>query len=268
MLMLCLVLAAGEALAQTGNYRVEVLVFHHVYSDAKPLEVDTVRPFHDLFELDRPGAPETPVRLETSGGTFDNIRRRLQRLDAYQPLALMIFEQNRIDYHPPVRLHNDEVIAEELHFPGDVIYIDLREEDMLLPYVSALYRLDGFVQLRRSRFLHIDLDLEYRIDDPAWAEAFPPLEQTDSGADGGDFFSEPVSAEEPPDTGPTRRDQNRSVDMFSNADVLYEEPPEPFRIHRLNQSRQIRTDTIQYFDSAFLGVLVRVTATQATTGDE
>jgi len=220
-----LALASGNSRAAEGLYRVEVLVFRNTQSNAEPREVDHLRGFFDLLDLDQPALPPAPVKVEQAGSTFRNLWNRLERLNDYEPLAMLVYEQTRADYHPPVRLHNDEVIAEELHFPGPEVYVDLTAEDMFAPYVMPLYRLDGSVQLRHTRFLHIDLDLEYRVEDPAWATA--PATPLPSG------------------------------------EVLEGEPPEPFRIYRLKQSRQVRTDALNYFDSPFLGALVRVTEVEA-----
>jgi hypothetical protein len=43
---------------------------------------------------------------------------------------------------------------------------DLAAEDPLAAYRSTFYQLEGSVQLRRSRFLHLFLDLEYRLAAP------------------------------------------------------------------------------------------------------
>jgi hypothetical protein len=43
---------------------------------------------------------------------------------------------------------------------------DLAAEDPLAAYRSSFYRIDGSLQLRRSRFLHLFLDLEIREKKP------------------------------------------------------------------------------------------------------
>jgi len=229
-----------------STYRVEVLVFRHVSSEAEPAVVEKLRGFHELPDLAQPELPEAPVAVEAVGQTFQALWRRLQRLNAYEPLAMLSFEQTQVDYHPPVRLHNDEVIAEELHFPGPVVYVDLDREDLFSEYVRPLYRLDGSVQLRRSRFLHLHFDLEYRVEDPEWEEWRPIPDTADM----------PGVAGHRPAPAP-----NPDPVFAGDGDVAPgAAPPEPFRIHSLRQSRQVHTDTLQYFDSAFLGVIARVTA--------
>lgn len=216
--------------AEGGDYRVEVLVFRHLGTNAEPLKVDSVRSFHDAFRLEEITPPEVPVPVSATSTMFEDLWRRLQRQAQYKPLVSRAWQQTRIDYHPPVRVHDAEVIAEELYFPGEFIYVELSDPRMFDPFVAPLYRLDGTVQLRRSRFLHVDIDLEFRVDDPAWDLAFPPL------------------------------DRPGQASVLSALPGASEQAPEPFRIHRLKQSRQVRTDALNYFDSEFLGVLVRVTA--------
>jgi hypothetical protein len=239
-------LALGTPVLGAGTYRVEVLVFRHMPSEAEPAAVDKLRGFHDLLDLSEPALPEAPVALDSAGQTFQALWRRLQRLGAYQPLAMLSFEQTQIDYHPPVRLHDDEVVAEELHFPGPVVYVDLDREDLFSDFVLPLYRLDGSVQLRRSRFLHLHFDLEYRIEDPAW-EAWEPLSDDTAMSAG----NEPLRRE-------TQDTESVSEDRSGERGEMH--APEPFRVHTLNQSRQVRTDTLHYFDTAFLGAIARVTA--------
>lgn len=244
----CLFALSSQVMAQDGAYRVEVLVFRHTDAIEEPVAVDRVRGFHDLLRLDEDLPGETPVASEFADGAFDSLWRRLSRLNGYEPLARHAWLQSEADYHPPVRVHGSEVIAEELRFPGAVIYVDLTRDDMMQDFVMPLYRLDGSVQLRRSRFLHIDLDLEYRIDDPAWSAAFPPI----------DFDDESFVETEP------------ALDLFGQAPRAGdrdETVPEPFRIHRLKQGRQVRTGRVHYFDSPVLGALVRVTRTTLATGD-
>lgn len=240
--VLAMVLALSIATvthADSGAYRVEVLVFRHTENREEPESVDKVRSFHELFDLDDAMVGDTPRVAEFADGSFASLWRRLDRLSGYEPLTRVAYIQSRIDYHPPVRLHNAEVIAEELHFPGAVIYIDLSRDGMMAPFLAPLYRLDGFVQLRRSRFLHIDLDLEYRVDDPAWLAAFPPVDFEDER-----FVEASVQR-----------------DLFGRSQAEAASPPEPFRVYRLRQSRQVRTDNVHYFDSPTLGALVRVTRT-------
>lgn len=264
--------ALGAALpvqAAEARYRVEVLVFRNLGVDAAPDEQDRVRRFHPAWELEDQVIPEAPVPLDKRDGTFANIWARLERLPEYEPLVRMTWEQTLYDYHPPVRLHDAVVLAEELHFPGDVAYLDLERtgggEGWFDAYVEPLYRLDGTVQLRRSRFLHLDLDLEYRLDGPAWDLAF--ADPTPGRLEPGFSWVGEAPREAPPGTSrdtPLDAPTGETIDNpIGDPDPIGEEavpaPTTPFRLHRLRQSRQVRTDTLQYFDSAFLGAIVRVT---------
>lgn len=243
-----LLLMPGSALAREAGlrYRVEVLVFRHTGTEPTPATVEHLRPFLQAAELQPPGPdqpphPHTatlvdmPYRLPEDGDFLKQTWSRLDRLAGYEPLLRMTWEQNQVDYHPPVRVHDAEVIVEELHFPTSLVWLDLDSDDPFAPYLAPLYRLDGTVQLRRSRFLHLDLDLEYRIDDPAWLQAAPL----------------------PPAPGLV---QPEAAPPDAQAPTPEAGPPEPFRVHRLRSSRQIRSNEVHYFDTAYLGVLARVTS--------
>lgn len=248
----------STALAAEERYRVELIVFRNAGVPATPVDVVELRRFHDAFELDEAAAPEVPVALEKRDGAFANIWARLDRLAEYEPLVRLTFEQTLFDFHPPVRVHGDEVLAEEIHIPGNIAYLDLAGNNTggaFDDYVTQLYRLDGTLQLRRSRFLHVDVDLEYRLDGPAWDREFPPepplrlepgfewLGEAPGDGQGREPAAEPAMP----------------IDATEPMEAPLTEPEEPFQVHRLEQSRQVRTNTLQYFDSAFLGAIVRVT---------
>lgn len=266
----------ATATAADDRYRVELIVFRNLEVPATPVEMDTVRRFRSALELDDTQAPETPVRLDKRDGAFANLWTRLERLAEYEPLLRLTFEQSLYDYHPPVRVHDDVVLGQALHFPNGLAYLNLPETGngagWFDDYVESLYRLDGTLQLRRSRFLHVDLDLEYRIDGPAWTEAFParlPL-RLPEGFEwlGGQPRTGPApdpAADAQLADAPPEADARPAAEAFDDtspeplSEALAEPLVEPFRLYRLQQSRQVRTGTMQYFDSAFLGAIVRVT---------
>ena len=286
------VLAAGD------RYRLEMIVFRNVGVAATPVDIAQPRRFGEAFELDEPGMPEDPVRLDKEDGAFANIWNRLDRLAEYEPLLRLTWEQSTFEFHPPVRVHDAEVLAEAvLQDPWDAIEAmnnpvpdpqdrDVQDFDFRSgttgsldpagpadaladedepPPVANYFRLDGTVQLRRSRFIHVDMDLEYRLDGPAWQREFglPP---------GFEWIGETpqTNSAPPPETTPvpvgpapinalqpmTEAGPVPTSDLGQPAQAP---TPEPFQVHRLQQSRQIRTDTLQYFDSAFLSAIVRVT---------
>ncbi|MEM1413078.1 MAG: CsiV family protein [Pseudomonadota bacterium] len=271
------------------RYRVELIVFQNLGVPAESVEVDSPRRFRDALSLDEPVAPAAPIALVKEDGAFANIWARLDRLAEYDPLLRVTFEQSLFDYHPPVRVHGEEPLAETLHFPGNLAYVDPTDagpdQGWFDSYVERLYRLDGTIQLRRSRFLHIDLDLEYRLDGPAWELNFPAVE-TERLAEGFQWITEPPgrsaafeAREEAPATSGQADRQAQAIDARTvlspgagseesldntTGTVIgglegEEAPVVPFQLHRLDQSRQVRTNTMQYFDSAYLGAIVRVT---------
>ena len=91
--------------------------------------------------------------------------------------------------------------------------------------------LDGKASLVRSRFLHLDLDLQIR----------EPVFETD-----------PFNDESEPALLPA-----------ANPDGLVTgtAPPRPtgFEFHHLNQRRQVRSGRMEYFDSPVIGVLAWIT---------
>jgi hypothetical protein len=232
-LLALLLLLPAAIHAESGAYRVELLVFSHADSAAVPLEVDGLRSFATAYPLDGELLPRhaaDPAPLDVTSDMLQDIRRRLERSAGYEPLLFIAWEQSRIDFQPPVRVHDGEVIFESLRFPGGIAFIDLREPDLLAPYLDRHYRLDGMVQLRRSRFLHLDLDLEYR-EEVFTRGAVLPATAEEARLSGLAWQGEAVPA--------------------SDSSL----------VHVLQQSRQIRTGQLQYFDTPFLGVLARVTAT-------
>ena len=237
----------STALAESGNYRIEVLVFNHLESDAQPRELEEIRSFSSFPEHGEFLQPAAPMKLEVMSSTMQDAWRRLRLSATYRPLLFASWEQSRIDYHPPVRLHDEELIAKQVHFPYEVAFVDLQSVDMFEDYMAPYYRLDGTVQLQRTRFLHLNLDLEFRQD-------LLPRPLSEAGANGFSLAAplEPESVDD--DQAPVQG----SRENIENALGL---SPGPALVHGLKQTRQIRTGQMQYFDTPYLGVLVRVTAT-------
>ncbi len=288
------------AQAAGDRYRLEMIVFRNVGVAATPVDIALPRRFGEAFELDAPGMPEDPVRLDKEDGTFANIWNRLDRLAEYEPLLRLTYEQSTFEFHPPVRVHNEEMLAEVvLPDPWAAIEAmndpipDPQDDDVQTlatrsatpqplnpgvedagpgeasepPPLASYFRLDGTVQLRRSRFIHVDVDLEYRLDGPAWQREFglppgfewigeAPRETAAQPAEPTPSSPAPINALQPMTAAgpvPTNEVSTNEPGLAESAPA-----PEPFQVHRLQQSRQIRTDTLQYFDSAFLGAIVRV----------
>jgi hypothetical protein len=115
-----------------------------------------------------------------------------------------------------------------------------------LPDPTLFYRLDGAVMLKRSRFLHLELDLQLREavhDDAAL-----------SAAAGNLLAQDPATESEPGPPQPWALPSDEEAELFV-------EPvrPSAFLIHALKQSRQVKTERMEYFDSPVLGVLALIT---------
>lgn len=198
---------------------------------------------------DDPERAVTPVTSRSD--VMTDVWRRLRLGAHYRPEAFLAWDQGASEPFPLMRIHNQEVLDLEDPEPerrplasrlswtcagsdGEIVYsadyvleYDPLDGNLLpraLPRHLSHYRLDGTVQLRRARFLHIDLDVVYRqpLVEPA-AQAVIPFPIAGSVTSAG----EPI--------GPPR-----------------------YEVQWLKQSRQVRTGRMEYFDSPWLGVLVWV----------
>jgi len=257
MLALALIILSPASLAESGNYRIEVLIFNHLDSTEPALQEDEIRSFSEFPELGEPLVANAPVKLDVMSSVMQGVMRRLRSSATYHPLLFASWEQTRIDYHPPVRLHDEELIAEQLDFPYEVAFVDLQAMDMFEDYLAPYYRLDGTVQLRRSRFLHVNLDLEYRLELLPRPETEIPDHEQPLAEDSGAELSSDQDGIAISNVAPlaANGDEPELIQDFIDPS------PGPALVHALKQSRLVRTGQMQYFDTPFLGVLVRVTAT-------
>jgi len=250
-LPLLLLAASSAALADSGAYRVEIIVFRNLSATAQMAAAPELRSFSRFPDL-QPGNPpqdlaaepaDTPTGelqaepaeimqdnlpddlrvLTERSPAMDNAWRRLRSSQAYKPLVYAGWEQNRVDYYPPIRIHDGQVIDTLLRPPTHIVVADLAAPDPLAAYRSVFYQLDGSLQLKRSRFLHLFLDLELR----------EPMNQAGSGTAGA----------QPVDMAPALGDGD-----------------DGYGIYTLRQNRQINTGEMQYFDTPYYGALVYVTA--------
>ena len=224
LLPIVMLLASSLVLAESGAYRVEIIVFENLAVAADPAVVDQFRDFTKFPSMQDTDLPEDLIALDQKSNYMDGVWRRLGVSKQYRPLVFAAWQQNRTDYYPPMRVHNDTILDQQLRSPTNIMIANLEAEDPLAAYLSTFFQLDGTVQLRRSRFLHLFLDLELRHD-PALSAARPS------------FFSEELA-------NPTDHGGQRTV-------------------YSLQQNRQIRTGRLQYFDTPYFGVLVFVTAMRA-----
>lgn len=269
---LCALMAIMSVSAEQvePHYRVEVLVFVHAdgRSDARNTEqledftglldperraretshqagekeeADEIRAAMELLDTlaeieqreimpELPAWPEPFLALETLSERMRNARDRIERSPDYDLLAWRAWHQPLSPDRAPtrVRIHDGRVL--------DADWIELAptgvpamkalaesERDTLMP--EWHYRLDGGIRLRQRQFMHLDVDLHWRV--PA---RFRP-----------DFVAMP---------GPLRPETPR------------------FEVHRLTQSRTVRPDRIEYFDSAWLGVLVLIEELEPLDGSD
>lgn len=268
-------LHAGAATAEEQSYyRVEALVLRHLDSMAEARAVAELTDFSIALDLedrdqtraqaalysDDPFFPElTDAALLPPVGPFPDaepwaeitfltdrsermsaVWRNLRLSESFRPEAFLAWEQPSEEPFPLLHLRNARVIrtddpwSESRTLPWNLAPSE--EEDGLPPardYVFSLdieaailsleplpeptifYEIEGTIRLRRSRFLHIDLDLEFREPTPAALNQLP---------------------------GPPLLPQYQG-----------------YLVHRLKQSRQVRTERMEYFDSPWMGVLVWVT---------
>jgi len=248
-----LLFLCSATLAESGAYRTEVIVFRNLNVEIEPTTVQELRSFSQFPDIDEPEKTEASTAtmpaeladditadlrddlpddlqiLPKRSDYMNDIWRRLRSSQNYRPLVYAAWEQNRTDYYPPMRVHDENIIDTRLRPPTNIMVADLTAEDPLAAYRSNFYQIDGSVQLRRSRFLHLYLDLEYR----------PRELPTDPVLPIGDQF------QLKPDAG-TNLDNTMSHKVFA-----------------LRQNRQIRTGEVQYFDTPYFGALVFVSAITA-----
>ena len=222
LVILFVLLISSAAQAESGAYRVEIIVFQNLAVTADGVQVDEFRSFSRFPALLEKDLPDGLMATDQKGARMDGIWRRLRSSKEYRPLLFSAWEQNRTDYYPPIRIHDDRLVDEQLRPPTSIMVADLAAKDPLGAYMSSFYRLDGTVQLRRSRFLHLYLDLEYRQE----------IEQPDP---------------------------ELQASLFSIKDPTLSESVD-YKIYSLQQNRQVRSSEFQYFDTPHFGVLVLITA--------
>ena len=252
LLPLLLIFASSAGLAESGAYRVEIIVFRNLLVEAESTEIADLRSFSqfpdteeirltgsvpaksatgssgipaELSEVLRPDLPDDLVVVTQKSNQMDSVWRRLRSSKGYRPLVYAAWEQNRVDYYPPMRIHDQQVIDTQLRPPTRIVYADQTAEDSLAAYRSTFYQLDGSLQLRRSRFLHLFLDLEYR-------------ERKPQNANGAGF--------------PVDNDMPVGIETGTDKPVTY-------GVFALKQNHQISTGRMQYFDTPYFGALVYVT---------
>jgi hypothetical protein len=212
-----------------------------------------------LPDEDQPEEPWADViAVEDMSDVMRETWRRLRLSAPFRPEQYLSWEQSANEPFPSLRIHDLAVLLIEnsctdLHetlateasedadtpfvftdqgniLPGDAIENAAKEVE--LPDSTLFYRIDGTVMLRRSRFLHLDIDIELRQ---------------------ATFDEQPLPLT--PILGSDRE---------SGEPGELELPPAPsFLIHQLEQSRQVKSRRMEYFDSPVLGVLAWITPFEA-----
>jgi len=147
------------------------------------------------FEVTPPLKPEASQFMHLDGISYipdmseqmSSVWRNLRLSSDYRPEVYLSWQQRAEGFFPPLRVHNQEIIRIEDDYsdlradlssaptqdaqdaPGFFHY-DFAAgtlETGPLPEPRQYYSLDGEVRMRRSRFLHVDLDLEFRQPAPA-----------------------------------------------------------------------------------------------------
>jgi hypothetical protein len=272
--IICL-LNAAPALAQDSRYRVELLVLTHLNYDQEPQELKYLEDYSQATDFLTPPEPEEQeeeegisaeaeapapeeiidvveepdpnalIHIEEMSDVMREAWRRLRLSGPFRPEQYLSWEQGSEAPFPALRVHDLEAIMvvdpyaeqrlelleqEQAPVFADAAGLDALDEaeEPELPEPTAYYRLDGAVTLKRTRFLHLELDLQLR--EALWDEESPvPVE---------------VMAPE------------------------YEKPPpSAFLVHALQQSRQVKTARMEYFDGPVLGVLAFITSIQVDSVD-
>ncbi len=275
LLILILILNSSAALARDGTrYRVEVLILNLLEPQVTAKPIPELRGFSEAidlrakpqqrtvnavnreiqFSIGNPALlPPPPLRrgaeregpwsdislLERRSERMDEVWRNLRLSAEYRPQAFLAWEQPAEPPFPALRIHNETVLrvddpwahartrrpADESDNTGpiDIAFQYSLADGTLqlapLPDPESHFSLDGTVRLSRTRFLHIELDLESRQAAPNLVMGIP---------------------------GPPLRKEHQG-----------------YLVHALQQSRQVRTGRMEYFDSPALGALVWITEIEA-----
>ena len=218
--------------------------------------------------------PEEPwadvIAVEDMSDVMRETWRRLRLSAPFRPEQYLSWEQSADEPFPSLRIHDPDVLqidsictvlsetaavaakenetnegednedenrpvivaAQGNILPGNSVDEGVEEaaEEPGLPDSTLFYRIDGTVMLRRSRFLHLDLDIELR---------------------------QAVFNEQPPTPASIPGSENESNEPELPA------PAASFLIHHLKQSRQVKSERMEYFDSPVLGVLAWITPFEA-----
>jgi len=283
-LFIIYLLNVTPALAQDTRYRVELLVLTHLEHDQQPREHKQLEDYSqatdfltppeleeeaaiedevgedevgedeaeekeadlvETLEAEEPD-PNAVVHVEEMSDVMSEAWRRLRLSAPFRPEQYLSWEQGSEAPFPTLRLHDleeamivDPYAEQRLELleqeqstviadPAGFDTVDETEEAGL-PDPTVFYRLDGAVTLKRTRFLHLELDLQLR--EAVWDE--------------------------------------ETLAIVADLASEHEKPrPSAFLVHALQQSRQVKTERMEYFDGPVLGVLAFITSIQVEARQE
>jgi hypothetical protein len=232
----------GPVLAQDTRYRIELLVLTHLEHDQDPRELNHLEDYSPATDF---LTPPPPVEEEENQEEAEQAAE-IEAEELTSPEQYLSWEQGSEAPFPALRVHDLEVVMVDDPYaelrrelleqsPEDdgsegqpTVFADAAGLDALseaeepeLPDPTFYYRLDGTAMLKRTRFLHLDLDLQLR--QAVWDE--------------------------------------ESIAMADIGTPEHEQPqPSAFLVHDMQQSRQVKTGRMEYFDGPVLGVLAFITS--------
>jgi hypothetical protein len=116
--------------------------------------------------------PNAVVWLETPSETMDQAWRRLRSSTAFRPEVYFSWEQSNQQPFPLLRIHDATLLFEEDPFAElrataetspQAVPATGEGATVALPEPLRFYRIDGTASLRKTRYLHLDLDLQLRV---------------------------------------------------------------------------------------------------------
>ncbi|MEE8494965.1 MAG: CsiV family protein [Xanthomonadales bacterium] len=250
-IIVILILCTSLVRAGEKRYRIEILVLSHLQHAEIPTEAEWLRNFSsslDFLKLedkddedsDHQGRQDGDLGLATASEVLpgedrpEDPRAAVIAVDGMSDEMRQAWRRLSLStlFQPEQYLSWEQSANEP--FPSLRIH-DLEVVRMGDPYAddpTLFYRLDGTVMLRRLRFLHLDLDLELRQA----------------------VFDERLLTT-------LSRGQVREPDPLQADSDEPEHPlPSSFLIHKLKQSRQVKSQRMEYFDSPVLGVLAWISS--------
>ena len=177
------------------------------------------------IEVEEPPQPAA-ILVEERSDLMQQVWRRLRSSAGFRPEFYMSWEQPDREPYPAIRIHDLVVVQEEDPWAEQRAATELPPADSpLLPPPIRFYAIDGEARFRRSRLLHLDLDLEIRT----------PLADDSTSAPGGSL----------------------------NAPEVRQLSAQVFQLISIRQSRPVQTQQLEYFDGPVYSVLAYITQVDA-----